>query len=453
MKKILTSAFLLFALLLSNSAFSQCDPPSIVWDEDGLIINWIEKDGATSHVVRYRETGTFMWTEEVVEDNTFFDISFLESCVTYDFRVRTVCGDDQSTFTPVYQAAANCGTCYAEYCEPAQLNDGITFLSFLKINEYENETTFSGFGIEDFRGSPEIVLGPGTTAEVELRMGEGSFFYDNNVLAYIDFNRDLEFTPDEIIVNESIFDMVTLETSFDVPNDINFGITRMRVMIYSNAYNDVDICNIPTNPFWGEVEEYCVVLGELPSACDFDFVLQLDDVSSGEANFSWTELAAAEAYNFRYKKTDEPDSEWNEYATLDAEGTATQLDDCTEYEFEVRGVCPFDTSAYKNTIVFNSFCPTNINEDKFLLTDISTFPNPWSETLNLSFTSKESTKISISAFDSEGKEYALASQMQANVGENSIMITNTEALSTGVYFLKITNSENRTWYHKALKIK
>ncbi len=453
MKRILTSGFLLLAMLMAYDGHAQCEAPSIVWDEDGLIINWIEKDGATSHIVRYRETGTFMWTEVEVEDKTFFDISFLETCVTYDFRVRTVCGDDQSPFTPVHQAAANCGTCYAEYCAPAALNDGITFISFVRVDDYENASTFTGTGVEDFRGNPEIVLGPGAEVEVEVRMGEDNFFYDNNVLAYIDFNRDLEFTPDEIIINEPIFEMVPLEKTVDIPLDIDFGISRMRVMIYSNAYNDVDICDIPTNPFWGEVEEYCVVLGELPSACDFDFNAQLDGVSSGQAEFSWTELAAAEAYNYRFKKTSEPDSEWNEFASIEPEGTLTQLDDCTEYEFEVRGVCPFDTSAYKNRIVFNSFCPTNVNEDEFLLTSLSTYPNPWVDQMSLSFTAKEASTITITAIDHQGREFLLLKDEKSTVGENTFSISNTASMASGVYFIKITNAEDRSWYHKTLKIK
>ena len=451
MKHFFTSVFLLACLCLSNTLQAQCESPSIVWDEDGLIINWIAKDGATSHIVRYRETGTFNWTEVEVMEDSFLEISFLESCVNYDFRVRTICGNDQSSFTPVYVAAANCGTCYAEYCDFPDVNDGITFITYVRANDYVQESQATGGGYEDFRGVPNIVFPPGADVEMEFRMSEDGF-YNNTLSVYLDLNRDLEFTSDEQIVNEAIQPFIPVISQVSIPGNINFGITRMRVVIGGFNYDEIEACEGPNIPFWGEVEEYCVILGEVPSACDFDFTVELDGVSSGSADFTWDDLSAAQAYNFRYKKTEEPDEEWNELATVQPEALLSMLDDCSEYEFEVRGVCPFDTSAYKNRIVFNSFCPTGINQDPLVITNITTYPNPWSNKLNLQFTSKENEAISIAAINLDGRRFQLQNNLNIYTGENKLSIDNTEQLATGVYFIEITNSDNRKWYHKALKI-
>ena len=452
MKHIYTTLILFSAILMGNYGWSQCQAPTTLWDEDGTSINWIPNENATSHIVRYRATGTFDWMEVEVQDS-FFSIATFESCQQYDFRVRSVCGDEQSNFSPTYSTFANCGTCFDEYCDIPQLQEFGPTINYVRVNEYENASTSSGFGYEDFRGGLDIVLGPNNEAEIEVGV-DADFYYSDFAQVYIDFNRDLEFTPDEQVLSGQITPAENIVATFTVPADIDFGITRMRVMVFTDyGYGGADICEEVYGPFSGEIEEYCVLLGELPSACDINFDLLTEEVTQELTTFTWEMLEAAAAYNFRFKKVSDPETEWNEFATIQPFAELGDLDDCTEYEFEVRGVCPFDTSGYANNrVVFDSYCPTGANEDEFLFTEITTYPNPWMTNMTLKLTSKESSRISVMITDTEGKQFDLVNGAYITQGENQISFDNTSHFPAGIYVLKITNEENRSWYRKTLKI-
>ena len=436
------------AMVSSQSLQAQCDPPSIIWDEDGELLNWIAKDNATGHIVRYRLAGTFMWTDVEVDKETFFDISFLETCETYEFRVRSICGSEQSSNTPLYTTAVNCGTCFAEYCEIPLLNDGISSINYVRIKDYENFSTQSGFGYEDFRGSNDLQLSPGEIVELEIALSENSFA-ENDILMYIDYNRNKVFEEDELVANEFIgFDM-PVEMEFTVPTDIDFGITRIRFVLSTFSYNQ-EICQSINDGFWGEVEEYCARLGEEPSLCDVEFETTLLEVQEGTATFEWEELDAAAGYNFRYKKTSESEEDWTTLSTFENFTTIGDIEDCSEYEFELRGVCPFDTSAYKNRIVFESFCATATEE--LNITEITAYPNPWSSIVTLKMEAKEAKDIRISAVGLNGQRFTATNTFRLNSGANQIEINEFTDLNPGVYMLELSDSQGGIWYHKTIKI-
>ena len=141
--------------------------------------------------------------------------------------------------------------------------------------------------------------------------------------------------------------------SFTIPESALFGVNRLRLVVASAFDDTVAPCEENTTSFSGEVEEYCIII---ENPCDIPFEAFLVEVTPDGADFVWEELERADAYNVRFKKTSESDEEWEELASIDTEITLGNLDECTEYEFEVRGVCPFDTSSYRNNIVFESFC-------------------------------------------------------------------------------------------------
>lgn len=449
MKRIVLILCVAFITLFSSQSITaQCDPPSILWDEDGIILNWIAKDNATSHIVRYRLAGTFMWTDVPVDDDTFFDISFLETCESYEFRVRSVCEGQESSNSPLHTAAVNCGTCFAEYCDYPILNDGISAINYVRIKDYENFSTQSGFGYEDFRGSNELQLSPGEIVDIEVELSQNSFA-ENDLLMYIDYNRNKIFEDDELVLDEFIGSDVPIDTEFSVPTDINFGITRIRFVLSTFAY-DQGICQSINDGFWGEVEEYCALLGELPSLCDVDFETTLLEVEEGAATFEWEIVDAAAGYNFRYKKTSEPEEEWTILSTFENFTTIGDLEDCSEYEFEVRNVCPFDTSAYKNRIVFESFCATATKD--LSITEITAFPNPWSSTITLQIESTEAKDIRVNAVGLSGQRFSTANVKRLNAGTNRLEISEFTDLNPGVYLLEISDDHGGVWYHKTIKI-
>ena len=374
----------------------------------------------------------------------------LELDLEYDFRVKSFCGDLSSAYTPVYRTFVNCGTCFAEYCDFPLLNDGITYVEYFRLDDFENSSFNTGTGYEDYRGENDLVLAPNQESEIELSINEFSFNSGNNATIAIDFNRNLDFEMEEIIYSGEILINEPLIFTFTVPNDIDFGISRIRVIVSSFGYQEFVTCEENNDAFWGEVEEYCVLLGEKPSLCDLDFNVELTNIQAGSANFTWEKLLEATAYNFRYKKTNE--SEWEYLATVEPSAELNDLEDCTEYEFEVRGVCPFDTSSYKNRIVFTSFCPTATIESDLSINNISAYPNPWVTNFTIKLESSKSDEVSISLVGLDGSKKSLISNSKIQTGLNEISIENVDNILSGVYFIEIINSDNKQWLYKTIKM-
>jgi len=232
--------------------------------------------------------------------------------------------------------------------------------------------------------------------------------------------------------------------------DKAFGISRLRVVLSTFLYDGIDPCQ--PDGFSGETEDYCIVLGELPSLCDLDFAVELESVNSGIALFSWESLQLATAYNARYKKTSESEEEWIEVATLEEEIELGNLDDCSEYEFEVRGVCPFDTSAYKNNFVFDSFCATSTKEEDLAISKISSFPNPWSSDFTITISSKVATDAAITLISNNGQQMSSSIATRLNQGENQITMNDFTEIPAGVYYIKVTDSDGNSKFQKTLKI-
>lgn len=58
-------------------------------------INWNANNTATQYILQYRETGASVWNETVVSTSPA-QISGLDECTFYEYRIRSVCGTDSS---------------------------------------------------------------------------------------------------------------------------------------------------------------------------------------------------------------------------------------------------------------------------------------------------------------------------------------------------------------------
>lgn len=449
MKQALLFLLLLSNLLMVHSSSAQCDPPTIAWDEDGIIINWIAQSEASSHELQYRKSGTFSWETVIIEDDTYYNILSFEQCEEFQFRIRSVCGNSKSGYYNL-TAYPNCGSCNDTYCDIPQ-RAGNLGIEYVRIENIENTSNDDLVGYQDFRDVPEFILGPGQNAQIEIRVFDESIDADNSVVVGIDFNRNLEFEENELVVKSFVRPGEPLISSFDVPEDINFGISRVRIV--TNAFNfNGDPFNICDNGLTGtgEVEEYCILLGEGPSLCDIDINIDVEELGSGTASMVWNDLPVAVGYNFRFKKTSEDEEEWVELTSLESTYELSDLENCTEYEFEVRSICPADTGRYEN-FVFNSFCPTSTKEENINITELSTYPNPWTSILNIKLEAKESTELSIVAYDLNGNQTSLVTKT-VNSGLNEFSINEYSDLNPGIYLIYITDDKGNSQVHKTLKI-
>jgi hypothetical protein len=137
------------------------------------------------------------------------------------------------------------------------------------------------------------------------------------------------------------------------------------------------------------------------------------------------------------------------------EGTAFNLSDGAvdkqSYRFDAKGIAQSD---YSGTVTFHSFklgsvlaaLPDNVTgifDAVATTSNLSVFPNPAKEVLNVSFTANSGAEISLSNFAGHN---ILSTSAAAGVNQVSL---NTSGLASGIYILNVT-SENGTEARKVV---
>ena len=175
-----------------------------------------------------------------------------------------------------------------EYCEVEGGNTNYEYITNVKFNGIDRDSGDDG-GYADHTDSVSDPVEPGETYELSVTMNTGGF--TNYATAVIDWSQDYLLGNEEVIkIGYGSDDPLTVSTEITVPEDVENGKTRMRVM---NKYNDyhLDPCE---DQNYGETEDYTVKIGgeetppEGPEA-DFDYepdvpyqneIIQFKDSSS-----------------------------------------------------------------------------------------------------------------------------------------------------------------------------
>ncbi|NME69334.1 GEVED domain-containing protein [Flammeovirga aprica] len=224
-----------------------CDIPTVAigtTTASSIAVSW-NNTGASSYQLRHRVTGTSSWTTMTV-NTTNYSIQGLTSSTSYDIRVRSVCGTEQSNYSPI-QTASTTGN--ISYCSSYGNSTRYEFIDEVGID-----------GVYNFSGNDN---GYGNNTSVTFNLTKGNthtLFVDPNTsdrerfVIWIDYNQDGIFdTNTEEIAYKSTRRSFT--SNFTVPTSALSGITRMRVsMQYANdGYpNPCDVIS------YGEVEDYTV---------------------------------------------------------------------------------------------------------------------------------------------------------------------------------------------------
>ncbi|WP_063850769.1 GEVED domain-containing protein [Flammeovirga sp. SJP92] len=224
-----------------------CDIPTVAigtTTASSIAVSW-NNTGASSYLLRHRVTGTSSWTTVTV-NTTNYSIQGLTSSTSYDIRVRSVCGTEQSNYSPI-QTVSTSGS--ISYCSSYGNSTSYEFIDEVGID-----------GVYNFSGNDN---GYGNYTSVTFNLTKGNthtLFVDPNTsdrerfVIWIDYNQDGIFdTNTEEIAYKSTRRSFT--SNFTVPTSALNGTTRMRVsMQYANdGYpNPCDVIS------YGEVEDYTV---------------------------------------------------------------------------------------------------------------------------------------------------------------------------------------------------
>ena len=152
------------------------------------------------------------------------------------------------------------------------------------------------------------------------------------------------------------------------------------------------------------------------------------------ATVIWDASSNAEMYSVRYRKFGLID--WNVLETNELYLTIDSLEPCTNYQYQVRTVCPIANSNFSNSNIFKTLCPVGINEIEGL-SDLVVYPNPVVDELLVEFDLANQKDISVKIFNTTGQLISSSSFNNTNQGHNQLKINDLSNMSMGLYFIKI----------------
>jgi hypothetical protein len=202
----------------------------------------------------------------------------------------------------------------------------------------------------------------------------------------------------------------------------------------------------------GTTSGYSVVeqfMTNCPLPCD-DIPTNLDTVAVNEndAIVSWTGTDNAIAYRVRFKEVDA--TNWFEIVTQDLTDELFDLNDCAEYEFQVKAVCEADLeSEYSDSHFFETDCLSSIYDLPNGVSDVRIFPNPFVEQFNITIEIDSRQDFSLQLLNATG-QVVLNENKTLPSGVNNWAITIENTLPTGVYFIRM-NSSNGQLIRKVVK--
>jgi hypothetical protein len=224
-------------------------------------IGWTAVAVATSYSLDYRRLGTTTWTTINGITTNYKTITGLNPATTYQFRVRSVCGANQTA--SVNSATGTVTTTSAtSYCASAgSSTTDNAYIQTVALGSYSNISgNNNGYG--NFLTTVWTVSKQ-TQYGVSITPG---YFRTSGMVCYriwIDYNHDNDFgDAGETIFAKSISSRSPALGDFVIPNTALLGNTRMRVSFKTEACPTECATDITA----GEVEDYTLNIIAAPTA-------------------------------------------------------------------------------------------------------------------------------------------------------------------------------------------
>ena len=425
-----------------------CNPPGMFdaipnRDSAEVVISWDAVDFATGYKIRYRVQGLMDQWEEAEVTDTNYTIEPILECMIYEIQVAALCFGGQSEFSTTFEwANDDCQTCTdAIYCGvTAQFN--FDFIDSVIFNGNANGSGADG-GYADFGGATPIgEIIPGAENTIRIVPGFTGTVLPQLYSIYIDKDHNGVFdSTDQVLLTPTGVNGSYVGT-FTFPLGTALGITRMRIMMQGedNA-TPFDPC---TNFQIGEVEDYCVKIF-FPIECTpppIDTILV-----DGQNLIVWDTVPWDLVYTTRYREVGE--EEWIEEATLDT-FYMLPFEGCKKYEFQVRAICPSDSSAYTESfIVAAAGCITSSNAE--LDAGIELFkvsPNPFNGSINIDLKMKAREIFNLDVINTAGQSmYQQTIEVQSGLNSQTIDLSR---FPPGMYFMVLKTDVGKV-YRKIIK--
>lgn len=230
---------------------------------------WGEILAAISYDLEVSPSGENDWTAHPGITALPYTIEGLDSCTTYDLRIKTNCdGDDTDWSSIVLFNTVGCGDCAdMPYCETSG-NGSEEWIARVEVNLIDNET-----GSDDGYGDYTNITTPmsaGSSYDITLTPGFDGFAYTEYFKIWIDFNGDGDFDDaDELCFDAGAASADPVDGTINVPVAAAIGSVRMRVgMDYVGAFGGGAPPEACGELEFGESEDYCINLEAASSVGD-----------------------------------------------------------------------------------------------------------------------------------------------------------------------------------------
>lgn len=242
-----------YAVGLDSVSAITCAKPSGLGTDSvtnkSAVLNWNAVTNAASYNVQWKKTSDLTWITVSGVISNSYTLTGLVANTSYDFKVQASC---DSNLTSAYSSTSSFTTAgIGGYCTSKGSNSSYEYIQSVRMtNKINNSGNDGGYG----NYTPITVpLTAGNNYTVYMKPGFSSSTYTEYFTAYIDYNRDRDFSdPGEKLGTVSTSSATEVSLSFTVPATTKNGITLVRIqMVYGSAGPG------PCGDFsYGEVEDY-----------------------------------------------------------------------------------------------------------------------------------------------------------------------------------------------------
>ncbi|MDQ1769254.1 S8 family serine peptidase [Labilibaculum sp. A4] len=213
-------------------------------------LSWNSIEFADNYDLQIREQGG-NW-ELFTTSATSFDYSTAMAETTYEYQVLASNSSGSSAYTSIQSFTTLAESTTPDYCESYGQATRYEYIDLVELANMNNPSGDDG-GYGDYTNMTASVK-PGNSYTLNFSLGYKSRSYTANWRIYIDFNRDGEFTSNEIIVSGYTASAGISSSNITIPANAAIGKTRMRVMLKHRRAAKSG-CEIFSQ---GEVEDYTV---------------------------------------------------------------------------------------------------------------------------------------------------------------------------------------------------
>ena len=240
-------------------------------------INYDNIAAASNFQVEYRQTSEAIWNTKTSNNNVVI-LEELNSCGSYEVRLKSICDTGVSTFSEIQTFSTLC--IETPLCEAKGLNANHEWIDRVAISNIDNTSGNNG-GYADFKYDFMGEIARNQNYAIILKAGFASSSYNEYWRVWIDYNQDGDFDDnEELAFDAGAASPNSVNASIAIPDFATLGETTMRVAMKYNAAPT----SCETFPY-GEVEDYTVKIVEGTATDEPDYC----DATSNNAVSEWIE--------------------------------------------------------------------------------------------------------------------------------------------------------------------